>query len=113
MNKFISVVLIFVSFYYVKAQEGYPKPSNKDGLLFYIQHNRGKNTFIYALNLNDNRKINLENPIRVYRQIFDKNGEIKPLTTIQKILPTELIQKELIIIFLKHQLSPFQHRNLI
>lgn len=84
MNKFISVVLIFVSFYYVKAQEGYPKPTNKDGLLFYIQHNRGKNTFIYALNLNDDRKINLENPIRVYRQIFDKNGEIKPLTTIQK-----------------------------
>ena len=78
------MVLIFVSFCYAKAQEGYPKPSDQNGLLFYIQHNRGKNTFIYSLNFNDDRKINLENPIRVYRQIFDKDGEIKPLTTIQK-----------------------------
>ncbi|WP_392469943.1 DUF4833 domain-containing protein [Sphingobacterium cellulitidis] len=84
MTKFILILLIFVSTHISFAQEGYPKPTDKTGLLFYIQHNRGKNTFIYALNRLENNKLDEDNPIKVYRQIFDKNGEIKPLSVIQK-----------------------------
>ncbi|WP_313191623.1 DUF4833 domain-containing protein [Sphingobacterium sp.] len=84
MNRFILSLLIFVTTYYAQAQEGYPTPTNKENLLFYIQHNRGKNTFIYDLNKNGSNKVNEDDPIRVYRQIFDKSGEIRPLTGIQK-----------------------------
>ena len=84
MVRFILVLLIFVSTFQAFSQDGYPKPTIKDGLLFYIQHNRGKNTFIYSLNYQDNHKIDLDNPIKVSRQLFDKDGDIKPLTAIQK-----------------------------
>lgn len=84
MNKVLSVLLIFVSICCSYAQEGYPKPADKDGLLFYIQHNRGKNAYIYSLNYSANHQINQDNPIQVVRQIFDNKGEIKPLTAIQK-----------------------------
>ncbi len=79
MNKLIFIFLILVSGTHLFAQEGYPEPTEKSGLLFYIQHNRGKNTFVYALNKDDEK-----NPIRVYRQIFDKEGEVRPLTTLQR-----------------------------
>lgn len=84
MNKFILTLLIFVTTYYAQAQEGYPSPTDKENLLFYIQHNRGKNTFIYDLNKNGQNKLDVDDPVRVYRQLFDKSGELKPLTGIQK-----------------------------
>jgi len=84
MNKFILALLVLVSAFNVNAQDGYPKPTNQEGMLFFIQHNRGKNTYIYALNYSDNKKLDEDSPIQVYRQIFDKSGEIKPLTAIQK-----------------------------
>lgn len=84
MTKFILVVLIFVSSFQAFCQDGYPKPTSNDGLLFYIQHNRGKNAFIYSINYSNNHKIDADEPVKVTRQLFDKNGEIKPLTAIQK-----------------------------
>lgn len=65
------------------AQEGYPKPHAKN-LLFYIQHNRGKNTYIYQTNIDQSGKLDRSEPVKISRQLFDNKGEIKPLTTIQR-----------------------------
>lgn len=84
MKEFSFIILIAFNLLFVQAQENYPSPSNKTDVLFYIQHNQGKNTFIYALNKNNKGEIDYNNPIQVYRQLFDKNGEVRPLTGIQK-----------------------------
>ncbi len=68
----------------VLAQSGYPKPSNMTDVLFYIQHNRGHNTYIYALNRLEDGNINKKDPIEVYRELFDEDGKIKPLSVIQR-----------------------------
>lgn len=65
------------------AQEEYPKPTAKD-VIFYIQHNRGKNTFIYQPNFITKGIFDDENPIVARRQLFDNNGEIEPLSSIQR-----------------------------
>ncbi|WP_159633017.1 DUF4833 domain-containing protein [Sphingobacterium composti Ten et al. 2007 non Yoo et al. 2007] len=65
------------------SQENYPKPTAED-ILFYIQHSRGKNTFIYQANFSSANHLNDKNPIKISRQLFDNNGEIKPLTNIQR-----------------------------
>lgn len=76
------------------AQNNYPAPQVKD-LLFYIQHNRGKNAFIYQINFDKKGNINSRNPIKTSRQLFDNKGEIKPLTAIQKKFAYGLQVKEL------------------
>jgi len=73
--------LLFIS--NLSAQEGYPKPTVKN-LLFYIQHNRGKNTFIYQPNFSKPGILNDNSPILVKRQLFDQSGEIKSLTSVQR-----------------------------
>ena len=65
------------------AQDDYPKPTAKD-VIFYIQHNRGKNTFIYQPNFKSLGELNTDAPIKMSRQLFDANGEIKSLTNIQR-----------------------------
>ena len=83
MKKLIFFVVITLTSLNIQAQDGYPKPTAKD-ILFYIQHNRGKNTFIYQPNYTSNLRLNDKEPIKISRQLFDQNGEIKPLTGIQR-----------------------------
>lgn len=83
MKKLILFLIFLPNFFIGLAQEGYPKPTAKD-VLFYIQHNRGKNTFIYQPNYTSNHQLNDKDPIRISRQLFDQNGEIKPLTGVQR-----------------------------
>ena len=83
MKKLVLLFLFISNFSLVFSQVGYPKPTAKD-ILFYIQHNRGKNTFIYQPNYTSNHQLNDKEPIKVSRQLFDQNGEIKPLTGIQR-----------------------------
>ncbi len=66
------------------AQDYHPSPSNKENLLFYIQHNQGKNAFIYRLNYLRNKELNQKEPIIVSRQLFDKDGSVRPLTRVQQ-----------------------------
>ncbi|MVZ67275.1 DUF4833 domain-containing protein [Sphingobacterium sp. DK4209] len=79
------LLLCFISFIFpVSAQQGYPTPTNMQNVLFYIQHNRGHNTYIYSINKSDNGTLDSNSPINVYRQLFDDGGKIKPLTAIQR-----------------------------
>lgn len=75
--------ILCISFGY--AQSSYPTPHIKP-LLFYIQHNRGTNTYIYQPNFLPNGKLNPKNPILVKRQLFDEDGAVKPLTAVQRKL---------------------------
>lgn len=83
MKKLVLLFLFLSNFSLGFSQDGYPKPTAKD-ILFYIQHNRGKNTFIYQPNYTSNLRLNDKEPIKISRQLFDQNGEIKPLTGIQR-----------------------------
>lgn len=80
LNTFLAFIFSIIL---ATAQEGYPRPTEKD-VIFYIQHNRGKNTFTYQPNFTQKGLLNEENPILAKRQIFDNKGEIKNLTSIQK-----------------------------
>lgn len=83
MYKLLSLCLVLFQNSSLFGQGDYPKPNTKD-LLFYIQHNRGKNTYLYTINKDYNGIIEKDEPIKVSRQLFDNNGEIRPLTTIQR-----------------------------
>ncbi|MFZ4260922.1 DUF4833 domain-containing protein [Sphingobacterium sp. HJSM2_6] len=79
--------LLFLLLFYVKgiyAQDHHPSPTNKENLLFYIQHNQGKNTFIYRLNIQKNNQLDLKEPIVVSRQLFDKDASVRPITKLQQ-----------------------------
>lgn len=84
MQKFICCLFLFIFTLTAFSQQNYPVPSVKKDLLFYIQHNRGTNTFIYALNYDKQNTINAKNPIKISRQLFEEGGTIKGLTSIQK-----------------------------
>lgn len=83
MNQNHLLFILLISSFPLYAQEGYPVPQVKD-LLFYIQHNRGKNTYLYQTNLNSHGQIDEDKPIKISRQLFDSKGEIRPLTAIQR-----------------------------
>jgi hypothetical protein len=84
MHNFLLILFYFSSgCFSLLAQEGYPKPNVKD-LLFYIQHNRGKNTYLYQTNIDKQGNIVANDPVKISRQMFDNNGEIKSITAIQR-----------------------------
>ncbi len=85
MRTLLFIAPIFIIVKMVYGQQGYPVPTHTKNLLFYIQHDRGQNTYIYKANLNKTRSFVENNPVVVYRQLFDENGEVKPLTKIQKL----------------------------
>ncbi len=87
-SKYMLRVGSFIVFLYLLlsntlfGQDGYPVPK-VEKLLFYVQHNRGHNTFLYTLDFQADGHINRKNPVSVSRQLFDQDGTIKPLTPIQ------------------------------
>ena len=84
MNRLLLIGLLIINCLVSSGQDNYPTPTQMEGVLFYIQHNRGKNTFIYRLNYQSDKTLNMDEPIQVYRQLFDNGGVIRPLTIIQK-----------------------------
>ncbi len=66
------------------GQSGYPKPTQMKNVLFYIQHNRNTNTYIYELRKTMLGDVDAKNPIKVYRQMFEENAEIKALSVVQR-----------------------------
>lgn len=95
--KIFTCLLYFLFFAssYTFAQDGYPKPPFKSNTLFYIQHSEGHNTYVYEANIIDKQHFNAKNPINNYRILYDKGGEIKPLTGIQQKFAYGIITKEL------------------
>ena len=95
--KIFTCLLYFLFFAssYTFAQDGYPKPPFKSNTLFYIQHSEGHNTYVYEAKIIDKQHFNAKNPINNYRILYDKGGEIKPLTGIQQKFAYGIITKEL------------------
>ena len=83
MKKLLTLFVLLIQITLSTAQENYPKPTAKD-VIFYIQHNRGKNTFFYTPNFKSKGILDDKNPIITSRQIFDNDGEIKPLSNVQR-----------------------------
>lgn len=82
---------IYIIFFYLffiliaSAQSNYPSPKDSKTRLFYIQHSLSKNTYVYDVNLNEN-KIVPHTPIHVYRILFEEKGQIANLTMPQRKL---------------------------
>jgi len=62
----------------------FPTPKNIDNMLFYIQRDPNTNTAIYALNYQENGKIDKSNPIKAYWIRYAEKGEKKDFSYIQR-----------------------------
>ena len=62
----------------------FPTPKNIDNMLFYIQRDPNTNTAIYAINYQENGKINKNNPIKSYWIRYAEKGVKKDFTYIQR-----------------------------
>lgn len=62
----------------------FPTPKNIDNMLFYIQRDPNINTAIYALNYEENGKIDKSNPIKAYWIRYAEKGEKKDFSYIQR-----------------------------
>lgn len=62
----------------------FPTPKNIDNMLFYIQRDPNINTAIYAINYQENGKINKSNPIKAYWIRYAEKGEKKDLNYLQR-----------------------------
>jgi len=62
----------------------FPTPKNIDNMLFYIQRDPNINTAIYALNYQENGKIDKSNPIKAYWIRYAEKGEKKDLNYLQR-----------------------------
>ena len=62
----------------------FPTPKNIDNMLFYIQRDPNINTAIYAINYQENGKIDKSNPIKAYWIRYAEKGEKKDFSYIQR-----------------------------
>ncbi|MCC9064836.1 DUF4833 domain-containing protein [Flavobacterium piscisymbiosum] len=62
----------------------FPTPKNIDNMLFYIQRDPNTNTAIYAINYQENGKIDKTNPIKAYWIRYAEKGEKKDFSYIQR-----------------------------
>ncbi|WP_202703619.1 DUF4833 domain-containing protein [Flavobacterium sp. UGB4466] len=62
----------------------FPTPKNVDNMLFYIQRDPNINTAIYAINYQENGKINKSNPIKAYWIRYAEKGEKKDFNYLQR-----------------------------
>ncbi|MDH7912914.1 DUF4833 domain-containing protein [Winogradskyella sp. SYSU M77433] len=76
---FFSIVICTTVF----AQKKYPVPEKTSTRLFYIQHSKNHNTYVYDVKM-EGDSINLESSIDEYRIVYTEGGVKKPLSNIQK-----------------------------
>ncbi len=62
----------------------FPTPKNIDNMLFYIQRDPNINTAIYAINYQENGKINKSDPIKAYWIRYAEKGEKKDFNYLQR-----------------------------
>ncbi|MCF2487734.1 DUF4833 domain-containing protein [Dyadobacter sp. CY347] len=85
-NKVVEYLLILFLTTYVLpgyAQEGYPVPPFNKNRLFYIQHSKNHNTFVYDAFIQDGN-IQADKPVNVYKIAYTEKGKRTPLTLIQR-----------------------------
>ena len=49
-----------------KDKKVFPKPENMENMLFYVQRTMNINTLIYELNLDGNKELNADEPIKIH-----------------------------------------------
>jgi len=79
---FSAFFLMFNSF----AQDNYPTPPLTENRLFYIQHSKNFNTYVYDANFSFTNKLSEKDPVNIYRIVYTEGGIKKPLTTFQRKL---------------------------
>lgn len=62
----------------------FPTPKNIENMLFYIQRDPNTNTAIYAINYQENGKIDKSNPIKAYWIRYAEKGEKKDFNYMQR-----------------------------
>ncbi|GIQ59591.1 hypothetical protein Flavo103_27270 [Flavobacterium collinsii] len=62
----------------------FPTPKNIDNMLFYIQRDPNTNTAIYAINYQENGKIDKSNPVKAYWIRYAEKGEKKDFNYMQR-----------------------------
>lgn len=65
-------------------QKGYPVPPESPARLFYIQHDRNHNTFVYDANLLANKSLHAKEPIDIYRIVYTDGGKKEALSGLQR-----------------------------
>lgn len=83
------LLLIFCCFLFsvfAVAQDNYPTPPVTVNRLFYIQHSKNHNTYVYDANFTSDRMLNSNEPVSIYRFVYTEGGVKKSLTTFQRKL---------------------------
>lgn len=93
MKIFISFYLTFFCLLLGYSQADYPQPEKTTNRLFFIQHSKSHNTYVYDAKTKGGN-IDSSKPIDQYRILYAKNGQKKPLTSIQKDLAYGMILLE-------------------
>ncbi len=62
----------------------FPVPEKTDKLLFYIQRDPNTNTICYALNVDNNNKLDEKEPVHVFWIRYPEGGQRKELNYIQR-----------------------------
>ncbi|WP_166925150.1 DUF4833 domain-containing protein [Flavobacterium poyangense] len=62
----------------------FPTPKNIDNMVFYIQRDPNTNTAVYAINYQENGKIDKSNPIKAYWIRYAEKGEKKDFNYVQR-----------------------------
>lgn len=91
-TKSLIVIMLLVNMFYenLLAQSknpsplSFPTPKNIDNMLFYVQRDPNINTAIYALNYQENGKIDKTNPVKGYWIRYAEKGEKKDFNYIQR-----------------------------
>ena len=65
------------------AQEGYPEPEKTTNPLFYIQHSKNHNPYVYDANLS-NGVLNITEPVTEYEIVYTDKGQKRPLSGLQR-----------------------------
>ncbi|GGG50422.1 DUF4833 domain-containing protein [Bizionia arctica] len=85
MKIYYIIFTLLLTSSHVIAQANYPVPKETPTRLFYIQHSNNHNTFVYDANVIKD-SINNDNPVHDYRIEYADNGQVKPLSEIQKLM---------------------------
>ncbi|OYQ43406.1 hypothetical protein CHU92_03455 [Flavobacterium cyanobacteriorum] len=86
MKAVLLLVISVIGAISMHAQKGYPVPPESPDRLFYIQHNRNHNTFVYDANVGANKTLNAKEPIDIYRIAYTKGGKKEELSGMQRKL---------------------------
>ncbi len=93
MKIIFSFVYIFFCSYICFSQSDYPEPAKTNTRLFYIQHSKNHNTYVYDANIKGG-VIDSSQPINEYRIVYTENGIKKNLSNTQKKLAYGMILQE-------------------